>query len=77
MTPETHIIDEAMEESIREQQTVEITAALDSQNWANLADKLYAECEDYDEEKEERGRSRLYWGVDLDEDRWQIRLIGR
>jgi hypothetical protein len=76
MTHEATTIKQAILDSIRENRTVEIEAVLDSENWVRLAEALSAECDDYSEEAGEIGATRLYSGVDDDDDKWQIRLVG-
>jgi hypothetical protein len=76
MTSETTIIDNAINDSIRENRIVHIDdIVINSQNFVNLSSALSAECDDWVETKDEDGYVlREYWGTDKDGDDWRIHL---
>lgn len=81
MTAATTTVDRAIEDSIREDRTVVLTATVDTQEWVDLVTDLASRADDWVEtdnlgtDPVGTGKVREYWGVDEDGDAWRVHVI--
>lgn len=70
----------AIQDSIRENQIVRLTAKLDTSEWVDMVNTLAVECDDWIEASGQPGPNdelvREYWGTDDDGDEWRIHVYG-
>ncbi len=74
MSNATHHVQSAIDESIRENCIVHLSAVENTQEWVDLAAALGAAATNWVDTHE---GAREYWGGDDDGDEWRVHLDGR
>lgn len=67
-------VQQAIDDSIREDRAVTLVATMDTQEWVDLVAELGERAEEW--ATDSAATLREYWGTDADGDRWRVKVRG-